>query len=59
MEWGDLSEAELMDWLERGTVFTKFTHGRLATDARHSCRLWVCDDQLRCSHGHTSILQYT
>ena len=47
MEFSDLGESELMEWLQRGTVFKKYTHGRVARDYFHSCRLWVCSDQLR------------
>ena len=43
-DFDDLAEAELIEWLRRGTVFQKYAHGRVAAQRSHPCRLWVRND---------------
>ena len=45
-EFDDLGESELMEWLQRGTVFNKFSFARLHASRSHACRLWIKQDQL-------------
>ena len=43
-EFDDLAEAELVEWLQRGTIFEKYAHGKISAARSHSCRLWVRND---------------
>lgn len=45
----ELSQHELVQWLAQGSVFVKFTHGRVGAlkSSHHQVKMWIRDDQLR------------
>lgn len=44
----ELSQQELVNWLAQGSVFIKFTHGRVGAlkTPRHEMKLWISNDRL-------------
>jgi len=48
-QFEELTQAELVNWLAQGSVFIKFTHGRVGAvkSPHHEIRLWIAGDELR------------